>query len=43
MATDRISSFTNDGLTFPVRDTGPAEGEIVVLLHGFPQTGKAWK
>jgi len=38
----RISEFANDGYTFPVRDEGPVDGEIVVLLHGFPQTSKCW-
>ncbi|MDT5002501.1 MAG: hypothetical protein QOK12_4606, partial [Mycobacterium sp.] len=32
---ERISEFANDGYTFPVRDEGPTDGEIVVLLHGF--------
>ena len=40
--TDRIHQFTNDGYTFPVNDAGPVDGEIVVLLHGFPQTSKSW-
>jgi pimeloyl-ACP methyl ester carboxylesterase len=30
------------GLTFDVRDDGPRDGEPVVLLHGFPQTGVIW-
>ena len=30
------------GLTFDVRDDGPRDGEPVVLLHGFPQTGAIW-
>ena len=29
-------------LTFDVRDSGPADGEPVVLLHGFPQDGSCW-
>ncbi|MET0455947.1 MAG: alpha/beta fold hydrolase [Mycobacterium sp.] len=40
--TDRIRVFTNAGFTFPVTDEGPIDGEIVVLLHGFPQTSKSW-
>jgi pimeloyl-ACP methyl ester carboxylesterase len=40
--TDRINTFTNAGLTFPVTDGGPIDGEIVVLLHGFPQTSTSW-
>jgi pimeloyl-ACP methyl ester carboxylesterase len=38
----RISEFTHDGLTFDVRDTGPLDGEVVVLLHGFPQRASSW-
>ncbi|ALG10165.1 alpha/beta fold hydrolase [Kibdelosporangium phytohabitans] len=38
----RIDSFRHDGLTFDVRDTGPPDGVVVVLLHGFPQTGSSW-
>ena len=30
-------------LTFDVRVEGPDDGEPVVLLHGFPQTGDAWR
>ncbi|KAA0084459.1 alpha/beta fold hydrolase [Mycolicibacterium sp. P9-64] len=40
--TERIREFANDGYTFPVRDEGPIDGAIVVLLHGFPQTSKSW-
>ncbi len=38
----RVSSFDHDGLTFDVRDTGPLDGTVVVLLHGFPQTATSW-
>lgn len=38
----RLTSFTHDGLTFDVVDTGPADGEVVVLLHGFPQRASSW-
>jgi pimeloyl-ACP methyl ester carboxylesterase len=37
-----VDSFRRDGLTFDVRDAGPADGEPVVLLHGFPQDASAW-
>jgi pimeloyl-ACP methyl ester carboxylesterase len=40
--TDRILEFTNEGFTFPVTDEGPLDGDVVVLLHGFPQTSKSW-
>ncbi|MCW2733427.1 MAG: alpha/beta hydrolase [Mycobacterium sp.] len=38
--TDRIHEFTNGGYPFPVTDEGPIDGEIIVPLHGFPQTSK---
>jgi pimeloyl-ACP methyl ester carboxylesterase len=37
-----VDSYRRDGLTFDVRDGGPADGEPVVLLHGFPQDSTAW-
>src|SRR4051794_16441284 len=37
-----MQSFQRDGLTFPVRDEGPSDGEAVVLLHGFPQDASAY-
>ncbi|SSC22356.1 Epoxide hydrolase [Klenkia terrae] len=37
-----VDSFTRSGLTFDVRDAGPADGEPVVLLHGFPQHAGSW-
>ena len=40
--TERIREFVNDGLTFAVTDEGPADGDVVVLLHGFPQTSGSW-
>ncbi|MDT5067566.1 MAG: hypothetical protein QOK02_3721 [Mycobacterium sp.] len=39
---ERIREFANDGYVFPVQDEGPIDGEMVVLLHGFPQTSKSW-
>jgi pimeloyl-ACP methyl ester carboxylesterase len=39
---DRLTFFTRDGLTFDVTDTGPLEGPVVVLLHGFPQKASSW-
>jgi pimeloyl-ACP methyl ester carboxylesterase len=38
----RIDSFAHDGLTFGVIDTGPLDGEPVVLLHGFPERATSW-
>jgi len=38
----RIESYVHDGLTFQVTDRGPEDGEVVVLLHGFPQRRTSW-
>ncbi|MFD6060016.1 MULTISPECIES: alpha/beta fold hydrolase [Rhodococcus] len=40
--TERIGTFTRDGLVFDVRDEGPIDGTPVVLLHGFPQDSRSW-
>jgi len=37
-----MDSFRRGDLTFDVRDAGPADGEPVVLLHGFPQDSSAF-
>lgn len=37
-----MDSFTRDGLTFDVRDTGPAGAPTVVCLHGFPQDARSF-
>lgn len=37
-----MRAFQRGGLTFDVRDEGPADGLPVVLLHGFPQDSTAW-
>lgn len=38
-----METFSRDGLTFDVLDSGPdLDSEPVVLLHGFPQTALAW-
>ncbi|MGY1745123.1 alpha/beta fold hydrolase [Blastococcus sp. SYSU D00695] len=37
-----MDSFRREGMEFDVRDAGPADGEPVVLLHGFPQDGTAY-
>ena len=31
------------GFTFDVRTAGPDDGEVVILLHGFPQTSHEWR
>lgn len=40
--TQAITSFTRDGLTFDVLDEGPRDGEVIVLLHGWPQLNTCW-
>ena len=37
-----METFRRDGLTFDVRDSGPADGPVVVCLHGFPQDATAY-
>ncbi len=31
------------GFSFDVRTAGPEDGEVVILLHGFPQTSWEWR
>lgn len=38
-----VDSFARQGLKFDVSDTGPADGEGVVLLHGYPQAAVSWR
>jgi pimeloyl-ACP methyl ester carboxylesterase len=40
--TQRITGLRHDGLVFDVRDEGPPDGPVVVLLHGFPQRASSW-
>jgi pimeloyl-ACP methyl ester carboxylesterase len=37
-----IDLVERDGLRIDVRDEGPRGGEVVVLLHGFPQDSRCW-
>ena len=37
-----METFRRGGLTFDVRDSGPAGGPAVVCLHGFPQDATAF-
>ncbi|WP_331456402.1 alpha/beta fold hydrolase [Luteipulveratus halotolerans] len=37
-----MDTFANDGLTFDLIDSGPRDGEVVLLLHGFPQDQHAY-
>lgn len=38
----RITSYLHDDLLFDVVDSGPIDGEVIVLLHGFPQKASSW-
>lgn len=37
-----MDALERDGLRFHVRDSGPRDGEVAVLLHGFPQSSSSW-
>lgn len=39
----RLTEYKREGLTFDVLDSGPLDGQIFVLLHGFPETNKSWQ
>ena len=39
----RVRAFANDDLRFDVSDEGPEDGDVVVLLHGFPQRYTSWR
>jgi pimeloyl-ACP methyl ester carboxylesterase len=38
-----VNEFTNDGFTFEVDDSGPPDGDVIVLLHGFPESKDSWR
>ncbi len=37
-----LTAVERDGLVMDVRDEGPRDGDVVVLLHGFPQDSGCW-
>ena len=37
-----MNEYRNGNLVFDVRDEGPSDGEVVILLHGFPETKASW-
>ena len=37
-----VDSYLRSALRFDVIDSGPKDGEVVVLLHGFPQQPSTW-
>lgn len=38
----RITAYQRAGLVFDIVDDGPADGDAVVLLHGFPERASCW-
>ena len=43
MASPRLSTLSRSGFVFDVTDSGPAGGDPVVLLHGFPTDRTSWR
>ncbi len=39
----RLTTLRHDGHSFDVFDQGPLDGEVVVLLHGFPERSTCWR
>jgi pimeloyl-ACP methyl ester carboxylesterase len=37
-----MDRYEADGLVFDVTDAGPPDGEVVILLHGYPETRESW-
>ena len=38
-----LTQISVGDFTFDVRVAGPEDGEVVILLHGFPQTSYEWR
>jgi pimeloyl-ACP methyl ester carboxylesterase len=38
-----VHEFRNGDLVFDVTDEGPADGDVVVLLHGYPENRTSWR
>ncbi len=38
-----MRNFTAEGLVFDVSDDGPADGRVVIALHGFPEDRHCWR
>lgn len=37
-----MQQYSTGGLVFDVTDAGPADGEVIVLLHGYPENRTSW-
>ncbi|WP_139981409.1 alpha/beta fold hydrolase [Nocardioides litoris] len=42
-ARERVTEVVRDGLVLDVLDEGPIDGDVVVLLHGFPERATSWR
>src|SRR5579883_3084125 len=42
-STVRFSRHATNGVTLHVAEAGPADGRLVVLLHGFPEFWYGWR
>ncbi len=38
-----MNEFSRGGFTFDVDDSGPADGQVIVLLHGYPENRSSWR
>src|SRR3954447_7559078 len=38
-----MDEFSRSDLVFDVTDTGPADGDVFVLLHGYPENRTSWQ
>jgi pimeloyl-ACP methyl ester carboxylesterase len=38
-----VNEFTRGGFTFDLDDSGPSDGQVVVLLHGYPENRTSWR
>ena len=38
-----MNEYRNGELVFDVRDEGPADGDVIILLHGYPETKESWE
>jgi pimeloyl-ACP methyl ester carboxylesterase len=38
-----VDEFRRNGFVFDVTDAGPADGDVAVLLHGYPENRTSWQ
>lgn len=39
----KITTITHQDITLEVREAGPEDGELIILLHGFPECWSTWR